>query len=225
MSLEDIETLIETPPPALTADNLNVLKLPDNELSFSSSHAYSESGNISVSGDELVEPKKRRLKKRSTKSRLMKLMKLSKEADEQSEPTGPICVTFRRAILCPYFSPLILYREIKKAIQNHAISLATSSGDDHKESESKSYRKQKPNLDKLDVQKWLQQSGITAITSPEFRKDHFEIFWNLAWHFSNLRLPIYFLRSAFENEEEMDTPAIDDLIQFVPLETASADAQ
>merc|ERR1712176_592920 len=160
MALDDIEALIENPPSALTADNLNVLQLPDNELSVSSSANYSESGNVSnVSelGDDGMEPKKRKLKKRSTKSRLMKLMKLSKEEDDgQSEFKGPICVTFRRVVLCPYFSPLILYREIKKAIQNHALSLAASSdGDDHKESESKSYRKQKANLDKLDVQKWL----------------------------------------------------------------------
>ena len=241
MALADIESLIEDPPPSESkTDDVahdQHLQLPDGadttEPSVSSSANYSVSGDVSDrhDSDSAVSQSKRvrsKLKKQTTKSKLMSFMKLNKES--KPKPQGPICVTFRRVILCPYFSPLILYREIKKAIQNHALALQAKGDllqqqqhDQHTadEVENKSYRKQRAKTDQADLHKLLQQSGISAITSVEFRMEHFILFWNLAWHFSNLRLPIHFLRGAFENEEEICTPDIDDLIQFVPLDNDS----
>jgi len=236
MSLEDIESFLKDPPPLTEAKrddeshdhNLNVLQLPDStEPSMSSSANYSVSGDASDRDDSALsalsntsKPAKRAkaLMRRSTKNKLMSFMKLNKEQKAKTE--GPIRVTFRRVILCPYFSPLILYREIKKAIQNHALSLHSLQLSVHSDVADKSYRKQRPKGNQADLQELLQQSGIAAITSVEFRAEHFILFWNLAWHFSNLRLPIHFLRSAFEDEKEMVTPDIDDLIHFVPLDSA-----
>merc|ERR1712129_218838 len=147
---------------------------------------------------------------------------------------SPVCITFRKVVLCPYFSPLILYREIKKVMQNYALSSLqnedenwnktrgsvdmTNSNDEEKE--EKSYRKPKNmEAEKEQIKKILLENGIDAISSIEFRNQHPELFWNLAWHFSNLRLPIHFLQNAFdENSNEMKTQQIDDLIHYIPLD-------
>merc|ERR1712176_382973 len=142
------------------------------------------------------------------------------------------------------------YREIKKVIQNHALSLSQKNNkktsidnkiksrssfenvevmneskiNDHDETdddEHKSYRKNtkkiKQKTDKKNIKTLLQKSGISAISSIDFRMKHCELFWNLSWHFSNLRLPIHFLENAFYDKNEINTKQIDDLIHFVPL--------
>merc|ERR1712113_747780 len=211
--MNEIYELLKNPP-LIDVDDNN-LNLPEIETSISSSNYSAAEGDA----------EEHKLKKQSTKSKLMKLMKLSKEKD-----VSPVCITFRRAVLCPYFSPLILYREIKKVMQNHALSLSMKqkeqkvrkSVDESKENdEDKSYRKQKQKdvgADKEMIKNVLQQSGISAISSIDFRLKHCELFWNLSWHFSNLRLPIHFLQNAFdEDSNEMNTQQIDELIEYIPL--------
>eukprot|EP01084_Bolivina_argentea_P058774 107302_1 len=218
-SLNEIYEIIRNPP--IINDN-NLIKVPDIEESLSSR----SKSDYDTNDDNNEHSHK--LKKQSTKSKLMKLMKLN---DKNNKNSQPICITFRRVVLCPYFSPLILYGEIKKVIQNHALSQSNNYktrgsvsnilADENKENDSNtpnrnSYRK-KNNISKEDIKKLLQDSGISAISTIDFRIKHCELFWNLAWHFSNLRLPLHFLQNAFEDKSQMNTAQIDDLIDFVPL--------
>merc|ERR1712130_1080085 len=154
-------------------------------------------------------------KKQSTKSKLINFINGNK-----IDHHHPVCITFRRAILCRYLSPLILYREIKKVIHDHALSLSQekqkNDGLIEEQNENKSYRKKIKK--KQNIKQLLQQSGISAISSSDFRIKHQELFWNLSWHFTNLRLPITFLQNAFDpHSNQINTPNIDDLIHFVPF--------
>ncbi|ETO14235.1 hypothetical protein RFI_23137 [Reticulomyxa filosa] len=45
--------------------------------------------------------------------------------------------------------------------------------------------------------------GVDAISNVEFRTKYPQLFWNLVWHFSNLRLPLYFLEGAFDDSKEI----------------------
>lgn len=246
-SMSEIYELLKHPPPPPHMDDANHLHLPSEIESSVSSSNYSDNLHEHAGDQKPLtqqQLQQNKLKKQSTKSKLMKLMKLSKEKNDES----PVCITFRRAVLCPYFSPLILYREIKKVMQNHALLLnqkkeeskgsktrgsvniyeEKTNGDDVKQNEeNKSYRKQRKktsmDAEKEAIKIVLQQSGISAISSIDFRMKHCELFWNLSWHFSNLRLPIHFLQNAFdEDSNEMNTQQIDELIEYVPLDQNDA---
>eukprot|EP00483_Globobulimina_turgida_P013236 UN13260 len=119
-SLLNIYQIMKDPP---RTNNSNLMQIPDIEESLSSQNSKSHDieAKRNNNNEEVARKQHSKLKKQSTKSKLMKLMKLNDKSD-RSRGYDPICVTFRRVVLCPYFSPLILYREIKKVIQNHALS-------------------------------------------------------------------------------------------------------
>ncbi|ETO36144.1 hypothetical protein RFI_00918 [Reticulomyxa filosa] len=45
--------------------------------------------------------------------------------------------------------------------------------------------------------------GLDAINNVEFRTGHPQLFWNLVWHLSNLRLPLHFFEAAFDNSKDI----------------------